>query len=455
MDPPIDERLAKQIARARARAERRIARIQARTQARIEQLRLPRGRRLLFRFAAIATATIAVVAFVLATPKGRQILRLSNLRDALNPANLRYLSRSASGADTLADETARAKRAATSAFEEFYSADERRLLTAAGYDPETALLVRANSDAVLAWSPDVMELDAARGYRFRPHARAVWAEGRHRDRGTDYFLVPDSIKVRSLVGRTTGWQIMPGSEESYNQFGLRSDEPDPNAAMTGVLLGDSFMQCPLVERSQTVAAHLERLSAAEGMPMQWINTGHPGYSTDQQYQTLVWLSEQCCGDSAGLYKKPTIVVLNVYANDVHHLSDAVMQHGAGDWDQFREWVGRIREYCHRHEMQFVVAVVPGIAQIRAPMRTSMRNYQQKVAIAANMTPLRFVDPLHEMSRDDARLARVTGKSDPLYAVNMHFSAAGCGSYARYLWQTLRVVLEQEAAGTGDETPEVR
>jgi hypothetical protein len=456
MDPPIEQELAKQIARAEARAERRIARIRARTQARIQQLRLPRGKRFLFRVAAVVLATVAVVTCALLTDTGRSILRPSNLRRALAPGNVTHRVRALAGADTFADESARARRDAADAFDKFYREDERQLLTVAGYDPETALFVRANFDAVLAFSPEVMELDDTRGYRFRPNARAVWVEGKHRDRGTDYFLMPESTKVRSLVGRTKGWQVMPGSEESYNQFGLRSNEPDPDAASTGVLLGDSFMECPLVERSQTVAAHLDRLSAADGMPMQWINTGHPGYSTDQQYHTLVWLHEKCCGNSAGLYKKPAIVVLNVYANDVHNRSDAVMQDGAGDWDQFQQWVAKIREYCHRHEMQFVVCVVPGIAQIRAPMRTSLRNYQQQVAIAANMTPLRFVDPLHEMSRDDARLSQLTGQPDPLYAPNMHFSAAGCECYARHLWQTLRVVLRQDAAGDGvPEASELR
>jgi hypothetical protein len=445
MEPPIEKHLAEKIARSQAKAERQIARIRARTQARIDQLHLPRGKRLLFRFAAIALAVVAVVVCVLLTEKGRAVLRPANVRRALAPANVNHRVRALWGSDTLADESARARRNATAAFQEYYSDDERRLLTAAGYDPDTALIVRANYDAVLAFSPQVMELDATRGYRFRPDARAVWAEGRERDRGTDYFLLPDSPEIRTLLARTRGWRVMPESEESYNQFGLRSDAPDPAATRTGVLLGDSFMECPLIEQTQMVSAQLERLGNTDGMPIQWINTGHPGYSTEQQYHTLVWLCEQCCGDSAGHYKKPVIVVLNVYANDVHHRADGVLQEGAGDWKQFGHWVQKIR----RHEMQFVVCVVPDISQIRAPMRRSLRNYQQKVGIEANMTPLHFVDPLHDMSRDDARLAHITGQQDPLYAVNMHFSAAGAESYARCLWQTLRIILQQDGTKRGE------
>ena len=181
MEPPIEKHLAEKIARSQAKAERQIARIRARTQARIDQLHLPRGKRLLFRFAAIALAVVAVVVCVLLTEKGRAVLRPANVRRALAPANVNHRVRALWGSDALADESARARRNATEAFQAYYSDDERRLLTAAGYDPDTALIVRANYDTVLAFSPQVMELDATRGYRFRPDARAVWAEGRERE----------------------------------------------------------------------------------------------------------------------------------------------------------------------------------------------------------------------------------------------------------------------------------
>lgn len=450
MEPPIEKHLAEKTAQAQAKAERKIARIRARTQARIQQLHMPRGKRLLFRLAVVTLATAVAAVCVLMTEKGRDVLHPSSIRRALAPANVIYRVRAFWGSDTLADETARARQNTTEAFQEYYSDDERRLLTAAGYDPESALIVRANFDTVLAFSPRVMEADATRGYRFRTGTRAVWAEGRERERGTDYFLLPDTPEIRTLVSTTPGWRVMLGSEESYNQFGFRSDEPDPAAECTGVLLGDSFMECPLVEQPRMVSAQLERLSKQEGMPMQWINTGHPGYSTEQEYQTLVWLCEQCCGDSEGHYKKPVIVVLNVYANDVHHRADGVMYEGKGDWSGFAASVQKIREYCQRRKMKFVVCVVPDLSQIRAPMRRSLRNYQQQVAISANMTPLHFIDPLHEMAREDARLSQLTRQEDPLYAVNKHFSAAGAESYARGLWQTLRIILGRDRAHGGVE-----
>lgn len=118
----------------------------------------------------------------------------------------------------------------------------------------------------------------------------------------------------------TGWTNKPGVSLStgtpdgervhfsFNEHGLReADDVTPEARPQRriVALGDSFTLGRYVEREDLF---LDRLEARHGGDVQVVNTGHEGWSTDQE---VAWLLEH--GDEW----KPEVVLLLPYENDLY------------------------------------------------------------------------------------------------------------------------------------------
>jgi lysophospholipase L1-like esterase len=114
-----------------------------------------------------------------------------------------------------------------------------------------------------------------------------------------------------------GWRHRPGARVDFpqgpyviNARGLRDRERD-YAAAPGVervlVLGDSFAEGFSVRLEDAVSQVLERRLTARGCPVEVINGGTVGYSTDQEY--LFYREE-------GARYAPRVVVLLLYYNDV-------------------------------------------------------------------------------------------------------------------------------------------
>ena len=118
-----------------------------------------------------------------------------------------------------------------------------------------------------------------------------------------------------------GWSHLAGASGTYrrreytvevkiNSQGLRDRERSPKP-LPGVFrllaLGDSFVEAYTVPQEQGVAPQLESALSLGGCPVEVVNGGVQGYSTDQQY--LYW-------KSAGRSLQPNVVVLFLYHNDI-------------------------------------------------------------------------------------------------------------------------------------------
>jgi hypothetical protein len=118
-----------------------------------------------------------------------------------------------------------------------------------------------------------------------------------------------------------GWKHQPGARARYerreyatdvviNSRGLRDRERPyeaPPGAFRVLALGDSFIEGFTVPFEDSVTQVLERAMAREGCPVEVINGGTVGYSTDQQF--LFYREE-------GHKYRPRVVVLFFYYNDV-------------------------------------------------------------------------------------------------------------------------------------------
>jgi lysophospholipase L1-like esterase len=118
-----------------------------------------------------------------------------------------------------------------------------------------------------------------------------------------------------------GWRKRPGARASYrrreysveiqvNGRGLRDRERryEPSPGVFRVLaLGDSFVEGYTVPLEDTVGQVLERDLAGPSCPVEVVNGGTSGWSTDQEY--LFYIDE-------GSRYAPQVVVLFFYYNDV-------------------------------------------------------------------------------------------------------------------------------------------
>lgn len=97
-----------------------------------------------------------------------------------------------------------------------------------------------------------------------------------------------------------------------NQFGLRDDPMSTPAKPAGakrvLVLGDSFALGYTVDRDDLFVDLLERWWKAEGRPIDVVNAGTEGWSTDQE---AVWLEKN------GAAFQPDVVLLFPYENDLY------------------------------------------------------------------------------------------------------------------------------------------
>ena len=119
-----------------------------------------------------------------------------------------------------------------------------------------------------------------------------------------------------------GWRKTPGKtiERSTGEYdvplandgaGLRDDydviAPAPGGTQRALFLGDSFVVGYTVDREDLFVDQLERALQAEGRPVEIMNAGTQGYSTDQ---SLRWL--ELNGEAVA----PDLVVYFAYENDI-------------------------------------------------------------------------------------------------------------------------------------------
>ncbi len=114
----------------------------------------------------------------------------------------------------------------------------------------------------------VFEADeSGRSYRFRPNVRSIWVRNfPMKGPVKAYFQVPDTPELAEVV-KGTGAQIVDGSTQTTNSWGLRGPEPDLAAPWRGIVLGDSYMQGLFVGDHETPVECLKRdLKIATGRP---------------------------------------------------------------------------------------------------------------------------------------------------------------------------------------------
>jgi hypothetical protein len=230
----------------------------------------------------------------------------------------------------------------------------RRLMTYAGLDPDHAVIRWGNYDRTLLLPSEVFEADeTGRSYRLCPGVKSVWIRNLTLQPGVlMFFLVPDRPELRKALEGTTGI-LVEGSQQTTNSWGLRGPEPQPDAPVRGIVLGDSFMQGLFLGDDQTPPECLRRaLERRLKTKVSILNTGHLGYSPEQYYATLMAYVDRF---------HPHFVVVNVFSNDFGDAHKALQ--GRADWDEGLYWLNRISELCRARRIAQLFVMAPLEAQM--------------------------------------------------------------------------------------------
>jgi hypothetical protein len=320
----------------------------------------------------------------------------------------------------------------------------KRLYLYAGLDPEHGLARWGNYDHTLLLPSKVFEADdQGRSYRLRPLTRAVWLMNTPQHEALSiFYLVPDGPGLAEAMRGTQAVAIQT-SRQTTNSWGLRGPEPEPDAPLRGIVLGDSYMQGMLIGDDETPSECLRRYLANErNTRVSILNTGVLGYSPEQYYYSLIAFADRF---------RPQFVVVSIFTNDFGDLH-GVPTDGAGDWEEGKYWLDRIADFCRVRDCPFLFVAVPYVPGMLGKRR--MGHYPGGIMNVLDINGVNFVDV--DDSFIDEHLDRLVaglrqGKRPQGCLLfndaigDGHFSALGSEVWARRVGQRLHRLLEAQRA----------
>jgi len=391
----------------------------------------------------IATAATAV-AIVLASTDLRDWLRVTGSR----LKNVDLFGAASVSSRPLSDEewTARRElkvRKADEALRSFLSnspADVRALFEATGMAPPEAILRWGRGDQVFMFSAQVFEKDdQGRSYRLKPNTRSVWLRELVRKGGPHgLLLIPDRPEVRALVPKAGGI-VVEDSVQNTNSWGLRGPEPNLNARVRVMVLGDSFMQGMFIGDDVTPPVQLENDLAKEwGCSVSVLNTGVVGYSPEQYYYTFQEYLERF---------QPHLLIISVCHNDFGDDGDVLM--GKGNlYDEAAYWINRIIQECRGKNLNYLIVPVPHRENVN--LTRSNGHYPGKLMDFVSLSPKmcllltdEFIDEELRL-RHDKEAHRRRPQGYELYNTAIgdgHFSAVGSKLWAERVGTRLALMFD--------------
>jgi hypothetical protein len=320
---------------------------------------------------------------------------------------------------------------------------------AAGMAPDQAEFRWANYDMTLVLSSQVFaRVDSGRQYQLRPGVRSVWyrlVAGLDVDRSVLQF--PDTPEVQRFAG-PAGAKVFPELFQTTNSWGCRGPEPDMNAPLRGVVLGDSFMQGYLVGDDETPPERLRQSLMGEiGADVAILNTGTLGYCPEHYYYTLCEFADRF---------RPRFVVVGLYSNDFGE--DVDVMHGDGDWLEQKHWLELILRHCRGRGIICLFAPVPCEGQLAGPRNQG--HYPGQVSNITGISGRLFCDAadafidedLKVRTQENSRGATPSGRSH-LYNGRLgdgHLSPEGAALWGKVVARRLALLIGQ-APTTAEET----
>ena len=208
-------------------------------------------------------------------------------------------------------------------------------------------------------------------------------------------------------------------------------EPDVDAPVRGIVLGDSFMQGAFIGDDQTPPECL-RLYLVDHLKtrVSILNTGVMGYSPEQYYYSLIAFADRF---------RPQFVVVSVFANDFGPGNEVVAK-GAGDWQEGKYWLEKIVTYCRERRWPYLIVPLPYSGSVLDKRKSGY--YPGILSNTLDTPSLMYLFPIedfvnaHLRLRNESKRAGRTLSGCPLFNDAIrdgHLSAAGSAGVGRLGW----------------------
>ena len=322
--------------------------------------------------------------------------------------------------------------------------DNQRLMRYAGMDPDHGLIRWGNYDLTMLLPSTIFAADdSGRSYRLRPCTEAIWLRQITIRGVLMFFLVPDGPGLAAAIRGTEAIPVLE-SRQTTNSWGLRGPEPDLDAPVRGLVLGDSFMQGMFIGDDDTPPECLRReLENRLETRVSILNTGVLGYSPEQYYYSLVAFADRF---------RPHFVVVSVFANDFTSKDSDLVIKGKGDWDEAKFWLDKIIQFCRARDWPYLVVPIPYEAAMLG--RRKPGYYPGILSNVLEANSLNFLDPSDDLINAHLELV-VAGERKgerpygcPLFNVQIkdgHFSALGSRAWAQIVGRRLVLLLDDHPA----------
>jgi hypothetical protein len=318
----------------------------------------------------------------------------------------------------------------------------QRLMRYAGLDPDHGLLRWGNYDHTLLLPATIFETDeSGRSYRLRPNTRAIWVRNLTLKSGVlMFFLVLDGPGLAAALEGTSGIPVET-SRQTTNSWGLRGPEPDPDAPLRGIVLGDSYMQGMFIGDRETPPECLGRyLEDQLETRVSILNAGVLGYSPEQYYYSLLAFADRF---------RPHFVVVSVFTNDFGDLYDVATK-GKADWEEGKYWLDRIAQLCKSRQWPHLIVPVPFETHLFGRRKAGF--YPGIISNILEVNSTMFLDPSEDFINAQLELV-IAGERKgqrPMGCLlfnghigDGHFSALGSKVWAASVGRRLVLLLEKD------------
>jgi len=247
-------------------------------------------------------------------------------------------------------------------------------------------------------------------FRYRPNIGIyncrIWSGLRFRSR-----VLRRSRKITALLKDTVHDCIHFRTDEN----GFKPSVAPVDDGSTVFFLGDSFTEGLWTAPQKTFVSRVGRKLRSRGLPANPINLAVSGYGALE----MSWMLERY----APMFS-PKIAVVNLFLNDVHDNFDKVLSGNIPDenYQKMFESLNRIADYCARHDIALLIAVIPAKGQFSEFRQ--FHDFQDRVKEWAGQRQLKFLDPRDYFDQ--------VGVSDVYLPWDPHFSIEGHKKYADYL-----------------------
>ena len=205
--------------------------------------------------------------------------------------------------------------------------------------------------------------------------------------------------------------------------------------MQGLFIGDD--QTPTECLKRHLESHLKtRVSL--------LNTGHLGYSPEQEFYTLKEYASRFT---------PQFVVHSLFSNDFGDIYEVIS--GKGDWDEGKYWLGEIRQYCRSRGI--LLLTVPAPYEDQVNNRRFAGFYPGAISNIMETTGMYYLDPIEDFVNEHLALTLEGERAghrpmhSPLYNGGIgdgHFSAIGSQVWAAAVGRRLLLLMEKDVPGLG-------